>query len=251
MNNWTEVQSKVPNEEVYKLGIPILYAKIRAFECIKNIGLRIEMKTYYVSSPEQKILFAEKKKKMQLDFHDRLGLHVDKPRSGGVGNSNDGNTARRAFSEPEVFSEISGVDVRLISRLAVILEVLSCGYAIDVQAFKNYCTETWHLYVELYGWYWMPASIHKILIHGWAIIASFPIPIGWLSEESQESRNKDLRYIRLYCTRKMSWLECHEDLLHSLLVSSDPVTSSLRDIPEKSTRNFSHEALGLLADPSL
>lgn len=66
MNKWAEVQSKVPNEEVYKLGIPVLHAKIRAFENIKNIGLRADMKTYYVSSPEQKATFAENKKKMQL-----------------------------------------------------------------------------------------------------------------------------------------------------------------------------------------
>lgn len=185
-----------------------------------------------------------RQKKMQKEFHEKMGLHVDKPRSGGVGNSNDGNTARRAFSNPQVFSEITGVDVRLILKLAVILEVLSCGYAIDVQAFKKFCSETWNLYVELYPWYWMPPSLHIILVHGWAIIQYFSVPIGWLSEEAQESRNKDLRNLRMHATRKTSWEEC------PLLVSSDPVISSLRDLPPKSTCYFTHEALSLLAEPN-
>lgn len=55
----------------------------------------------------------------------------------------------------------------------------------------------------------MPASVHKLLIHG-AIIASASIlTIGLLSEEAQEARNKDYRDMREYHTRKCS-KNCNE-----------------------------------------
>lgn len=53
------------------------------------------------------------------------------------------------------------------------------------------------------------------------------IPIGELSAEAQEARNKDYRRIREHNTRKSSHLQTTEDLVHTLLVSSDPVIASL------------------------
>lgn len=53
--------------------------------------------------------------------------------------------------------------------------------------YLNIFAKTANLYVKLYGWYYMPASVHKILDHGAKIIESFLlIPIGLLSE-AQES----------------------------------------------------------------
>jgi len=75
----------------------------------------------------------------------------------------------------------------------------------------------------------MPASVHKILYHGDEIIDNFAlIPIGLLSEESQESRNKDLKHYRKFNTRKCSRIAMNIDLIHKLLISSDPYISSLR-----------------------
>jgi len=42
----------------------------------------------------------------------------------------------------------------------------------------------------------MPSSIHKILIHGEEIIKAAVLPIGMLSEEALESRNKDFKKYR-------------------------------------------------------
>ena len=50
----------------------------------------------------------------------------------------------------------------------------------------------------------MPASVHKILIHGEKIIASSVIPFGQLSEEAQEARNKDFKWSKGNNTRKSS-----------------------------------------------
>jgi len=46
---------------------------------------------------------------------------------------------------------------------------------------------TAQLYVELYDWYRMPPSVHKVLIHGALVIKYSLLPIGFLSEEAQES----------------------------------------------------------------
>lgn len=37
---------------------------------------------------------------------------------------------------------------------------------INIDAFDHYYTETARLYVSLYPWFYMPSSVHKILLHG-------------------------------------------------------------------------------------
>lgn len=71
-----------------------------------------------------------------------MSLLVDIPKQGGSGTTNDGNTARRFFEDPKTSSEITGIDVRLIEALAVLLKSLSSGFEIDSKAFglKALCT---------------------------------------------------------------------------------------------------------------
>lgn len=57
--------------------------------------------------------------------------------------------------------------------------------------------------------------------------------IGKLSEEAQEARNKELKKYREHNTRENSRVNTNEDLIHVLLVSSDPYISSLRNCPSK------------------
>ena len=75
----------------------------------------------------------------------------------------------------------------------------------------------------------MPASLHKILIHGHLIIDSLSLPIGFYSEEAGESRNKDIKNYRLYHSRKDRRLHTNEDQVHYLCATSDPFISSLRE----------------------
>ena len=71
-----------------------------------------------------------------------------------------------------------------------------------MEKFREYCLETARLYVELYPWYYMPSSMHKILIHGADICEASPLPMGKLTEEAQECRNKDLKRFRERHSRK-------------------------------------------------
>jgi len=88
--------------------------------------------------------------------------------------------------------------------------------------------QTARLYAQHYKWFPMPASVHKVLVHGSLIISAALLPIGMFSDESQECRNKDVRNFREHRCRKMSRVVTNTDLLHILLTSSDPVISSLR-----------------------
>lgn len=174
-----------------------------------------------------------------------MGPIVDKPQPGS-GTSNDGNTARRFFRNSKQSSDITGINEELIRRFCVILETIASGYDINLEAFRLYTAETKTLYMELYPWYFMPVTVHKILVHSTEIIKSCILPIGQLSEEAQEARNKDLRKFREGHTRKKSRISTNQDLLSMLLVSSDPLISSLRKLPVKKSGSLSPQVINLL-----
>lgn len=161
-----------------------------------------------------------------------MGLIVDKPKPG-FSSSNDGNTARRFFKNAEMSAQITGLDVTIIKQFDVILRILSSGFEINLVEFNEFCLETRRHYFSLYSWYYMPATVHKILVHSTEVIKAALLPIGQLSEEAQEARNKDCRRFREYNTRKCSRVATNRDLLSMLIITSDPLINSLREIPQK------------------
>lgn len=131
---------------------------------------------------------------------------------------------------------------------------MSSGQPINTDTFADYAQKTAQLYVELYSWYFMPASVHKLLLHGAEIIKHFSIlPIGQLSEEASEARNKDFRKIREHHTRKFSRVATNEDIFNGFITSSDPYLSSIRPVLKKNyKRQVTDEMkLLLLSDNSL
>jgi len=65
----------------------------------------MELRKWHVKGNDKTALEA-RKHKIQAVFLNDMGLHVDKPRQNGSGNTNDGNSARRAFSNPKLLSYI-------------------------------------------------------------------------------------------------------------------------------------------------
>lgn len=80
--------------------------------------------------------------------------------------TNDGNSVCQFFDNPELASNIISMNEELIHR------------------FGKYCSETADLYVQKYEWYYMPQSVHKLLIYGAQIIKEDVLPIGMMSEEA-------------------------------------------------------------------
>lgn len=84
------------------------------------------------------------------------------------------------------------------------------------------------------------------MLTGSQIISNSEIAIGQLSEEAQETRHKEFRRYREENSRKSSRVNTNTDVLHILLLSSDPTISSLRKQPIKKHIPLLPEAEDLL-----
>ena len=225
--NLPSVKDLTPNETFYKYGLSPLHNWIRSFECLLHISYRLPLKCWQVRGDSQKQIFNNNKMRIQRQFREKMGLHVDKPKPG-FGSSNDGNTARTFFKNSTLSSEITGIDEKLINKMYLINRLLSCGFKININKFTTLLKETNDLYLSLYSWYNMPMSIHKIFVHGPDLIKSLPLPIGQLSEDALEGRHKDARNLRERHTRKSARCHTNHDLIVSMLLTSDPFLSSIR-----------------------
>lgn len=246
MNNIELCLSKPVDINSFRFGLSPLHSWIRFFEYFIHLSYKLDFKKWQARSEEEKALLADKKSRIQKDFREKLGLIVDKPRSGGSGTSNDGNSARKFFTHPDISAEITGLNKDLIYRCCVLLQALGSGYKINSEKFKIYALETAYELVQQYPWYYLPASVHKILLHGSKVIDHALLSIGELSEEAAESSNKNLKLFRRDNTRKTSRILTNTDLLHRLLLHSDPLISSLRKLPSTKKSMFLPEVFDLL-----
>lgn len=233
MNNFNLVCKKDIKVEHYKFGLSSLHGWIRCMEFLLHVSYNLEIKKWSIRDLQEKLRKEERKKTIQREFRQKLGLLIDVVKQG-VGSTNDGNTARKFFEKPSVTAEITGLDEQIIRKFAVLLQAIASSRQIDPQKFDHYAKNLAKLVIDKYGWYYMPATVHKILFHGAEIIKYAIIPIGQLSEEVIEARHKEFRKYRLENSRKISRKATNEDLLHHLLISSDPVISSLRPDFKKS-----------------
>lgn len=188
---------------------------------------------------------SENKARIQKEFRDRIGLIVDQPKPG-YGSTNDGNTARRFFENTEVSSEITKIDVELITKMHMLMIAVSSGHEIEVEKFRKFALSTARLFVQKYPWYYMPPTLHKYFIHGPEIVSHALLPIGQLSEEAQEARNKDFKRFREDFARKCSRQKANEDIFNRFLITSDPLICSKRKLPKKKFQTLPKAAVELL-----
>jgi hypothetical protein len=247
MNNLECVVNRPERKEVFRLGLSTLHCWIRFMECVLHIAYNLEFKKWIAKTSLEKATKLQTINRIREQFRQKTGLIIDVAKQGS-GNSNDGNTARRFFEDPDLTAKITKIDVNLIRKFSVILKTLVSGCFIDDEKFKNYTLGTAELYVQLYPWYKMPASVHKVLIHGSSIIRSSVLPIGDLSEEAQEAKNKDYKNFRLFHTRKTSRSSTNTDLFNLLLSSSCPYLATLRYTPKSKKTNLCPEILPLLRE---
>lgn len=233
------------NPGTLQFGLSILHSRIRIFESLLHLSYKLPVKKWQIRNSEEKDIVKKNKARIQAEFKNKMGLLVDIPKVG-FGNTNDGNTARRFFSNEKLSAEILEVDSSLIYRFKIILETISSGHKVDTAKFDVYCKKTAKAYVELYPWCPMTPTMHKILIHGPVIVDHALLPIGQLSEEALEARNKHFRSYRQNFARKRSRTDCNMDVIKRLLLTSDPLLSSIRPLPKKKSKAFSKETLEML-----
>lgn len=229
------------------LGVSVLHAWIRFFEFLLHVAYKIPTQEWRKSKEMEEIL-KQNKLRIQAAFRAEFGIKIDKPKPG-YGNTNTGNIARRFFQNSVKVSQITGLDETLIKKFHIILQCLSSGFKLNEQKFKIFCLETAKLYVSLYPWYYMSTTVHKILIHGHEIVSHSPLPIGQLSEEALEARNKDFKIYREHFSRKTSRLDTMSDIFNRMLISSDPVITSQRATKKTKGYPFDSEAIKIFSHP--
>ena len=154
---------------------------------------------------------------MQQCFWENTSLLVNKPKANGSGSTNDGNTARHTFSQPELFARITNVDQSLIHNFKIILILLTCQQVLDLKKFETFCFDTANLYITKNPWFPMPAMIHKVLIHAKQIFEKSVLPAGYFGEEASEARNKFYKRDMEFHTWKKSYINNLEDTLLEIL----------------------------------
>ena len=216
----------LPDSKSLVYGISPLHAWIRLLECCLHISYRIDVKVWQIRGDKLKVAFADRKKRVQAILWEKLGLIVDRPKPGGSGTTNDGNTARRAFKNPTLLAECLDLNSELLKNIQTILIALSSHMPIDPERFDVLCSRTAEIYVANYPWYPMPSTVHKILIHGADILRTSILPVGMFGEEASEARNKDYKNFRLFHSRKTSRKDTLRDLFYRVMDTSDPIISS-------------------------
>lgn len=239
------LEPKEVDKENLRFGLSTLHARIRLFESLLHIAYKLPVPNWPSRSEADKLIIKNNKERIQKEFKHKLGLRVDFPKSG-FGNTNDGNTSRRFFEDPELAAEITGLDVTFISKIKTIIQCITSGYKIDIKKFEKFTRETAELYVQLYNRHPMTPTMHKILIHGPMIIEHALVPIGLLSEEAAEARNKHIRLFRQDFGRKFSRKECMTDVLNRLLLTSDPLFAARRKLQKKNKKKLMPETLDML-----
>lgn len=215
-----------------------MHARLRTCDGLLSLAKKQDVQVYRTSDKLRNEVAEARKLIIQERFKKELNLLIAFPKSGGSGTTTDGNTARRVFENWEKSAAILELDPDLIRRLAVITSVLNSGLDIDAEKYDTYAMDTAKLWVELYPWYYMTPTIHKILVHGKQIIENSLLPIGMFSEEPQETSVKVYRGNRREFSRKCSRVATNTDVMHRMLYTSDPVISSFR----KLTKPKSHDA---------
>jgi hypothetical protein len=179
--------------EALQFGLSILHARIRLFESILHVAYKLPVQKWRLRSEDEKAIVKQRKVETQEEFRTKMRLLVDVPKPGCC-DTNDCSTSRRFFADPELAGAITGIDVNLIYRFKVILEVVSSGHKINAEKYSIYATDTADKYVRLYPWHPMTQTLHRILIYGAILIQNALLPIGQLSEQPVEARNNISAY---------------------------------------------------------
>jgi hypothetical protein len=185
----------------------------------------MDIQKFMKKTEEEKISVNQRKRKIQAQFREKLSL-VDIPKQG-FGNTNDGNTARRAFENAEVFAEITDVDLEVIVRLRTVLKAVCSSYDLEPEKFQEYCYETTAKILSMYSWYTIPHTVHKLLEHGAQVAEMLELPLDCYSEEAQEAQNKEIWKARLNHSAKVSRVNVMKNQFCYLLSRSDPVILSM------------------------
>ena len=155
----------------------------------------MDIKVWQVTKPFREI-YQQTKQRVKTQLYEKFGVRVDQPRQvEQVLVFTTGNVCRRVFANFQLLSSALNIDEELIVRIRNILIAIDCQESINAGKIDTYCKATHGLYLKLYSWYKIPATVHKVLAHAGEIIIHLPAPLGVLAEEAAECLRT---YLTLY-----------------------------------------------------
>ena len=140
-------------------GFSNLHTKIRIFEWICKGGMYRDFCEWQARGPN-KIKFQQRKEELIQEFKEKLGLIVYHPKK-----LNNGNVARKAFENPDIFSEITHVPVGLIKGIKAMIEAIDSTVPVNPDKFKQFA-DNWldEFHASTISWNW-PRSISCTLFY--------------------------------------------------------------------------------------
>ena len=157
--------------------------------------------------------------------------------TGHSGNSIKGPIAKSFFSKkcrdllPELLKKPNlGIAKTLHLNLEVILRLISSKeHKIDIEKFKELCTNTYlHVLLNL-KWVYLTPTAHKVLAHAPELMEkNMCRGLGNLSEEGLEACHKIIRRFRTYWTLQLNDDANIKDLIRKMWLVSDPLFYSYR-----------------------
>lgn len=124
MNKNCEPCNNTLRVQHYSFDLSPLHCRIRFMECVLHISYWLEIKKWQAKTPEEKESVQRRKTFIQDKFFQNVGIKVDQTKQG-TGNTNDGNTARRFFSNIHCTSDITGINLNLLLNFQKILNILT------------------------------------------------------------------------------------------------------------------------------
>ena len=100
-------------------------------------------------TPSQRLVFAERRKKIQVILWDKLETTVNKLKPGGPSNTNAGNTARKAFEISENLAECENCKLLKLFKTTLIAIVIHLPG--DPLKFQEHYDSAAAKYVSLYS----------------------------------------------------------------------------------------------------
>lgn len=233
--------TRTVNPDSFKNIISPLHAWVSCFECLIHLACFLPQESW-MTGADINLRVSQRKIEIQGAFRKQMGLVIDKPRFGCSVSVSDSNTAKKAFQSEEEFSRICGLNQDLIHKFNVILETISCDYEINGEEYGQYCLTTAELLTDLYPWFHIPLVVHKILYHGAQMVSEFILPIGMMSEETQNSRHRVYKPTFLKQGKNERKDRGMIEEMQHLMITSDPILSEKSLTLRKAKQNW--RALG-------
>jgi hypothetical protein len=257
----------ITNQEGKRNGLTNLHAGPRFMEFCLHICYMFWWKNWSIrfANEDQRQEIEDRKCSAYWILYFFLGIEVDKVKKTG-GTSNDGNTARAFFENPELTADLLELPRDFVCSLALLWKIIRSSHEVDLEkvklAVERFQTSFFTHFRDLTNtdrrregitWYYIASSVHRLSEHLVELLEACPFPPGMLSEEGSESNNKIVRFIREHLTRKMSRRQTMEDLMHRLTAMSDPVVlhyNREKTLKLRPNRPIDPELAEFLKDPA-